>query len=145
MTDTRNEEAGGLSWLMQNFVEDTPSVLAAQLSSADGLQLARWGLDKEQADYLSPIVAAHLPLFNGSLQKVTRSAETVHEDTVVNAGNVIVFVVSAGQGGILCALTEKSADIGVVGFELGELVNRVGRHLGVDPRSRDSHAHEPLG
>ncbi|MFR9675805.1 roadblock/LC7 domain-containing protein [Streptomyces sp. TR02-1] len=138
MTETTGHRAPAmpnLDWLMNQFVSTIPDVRAVQLSSIDGFKLASHGLaDEERADYLSAIVSGHLPLFNGSLQKVTGLPNTRHVETVVNANDTIAIIASAGEGGILAALTEPTADVGMVGHELGELVKRVGEHLGVDPR-----------
>lgn len=45
-----------------------------------------------------------------------------------------LFVVAAGSGNCLCALSAAEADIVQVAYEMTLLVNRVGEHLGVAER-----------
>lgn len=146
MSNTAGSSTGGLDWLMEKFVQDVPHTQAVQLASADGLPVARHGLDKDRSDYLSAITSGHMSLFNNSLrQQVTDSPKTVHQVSVIDVGDTIVIIVSAGEGGILTALAEPHADAGFVGHELGELVKRVGDHLGVAPREIDgAAAQDPL-
>jgi len=59
--------------------------------------------------------------------------------TVIEMQNGYLLLMSVGDGSHLAVLTEDSADIGQVGYEMALLVERVGAALTPAPREAVSH------
>ena len=116
--------ARDLGWLITNFVDRIPGAESAVVVSSDGLVLSLSAkIPRESADQMAAITSGLAGLTAGA-------ARCFH------AGNVVqiivemeggyLFVTSVSDGSSLAVLCEPSCDIGLVGYEMSLLVDRVG-------------------
>ncbi|GAA3310444.1 hypothetical protein GCM10020295_77560 [Streptomyces cinereospinus] len=56
-----------------------------------------------------------------------------HSMTEFHGG--LLFIVEAGEGAHLAVIAQESADPGVVGHQMTELVEQIGDHLRAEPRT----------
>ena len=131
MTQTTNQSAN-LTWLLDDLVERVPTARQAVVLSADGLMMgASAGLKREDAEHLSAMAAGFQSLAKGASRHF--KAGPVRQ-TVVEMEQGYLLLMSVGDGSHLAVLTEDSADIGQVGYEMALLVDRVGRMIQAQAR-----------
>jgi predicted regulator of Ras-like GTPase activity (Roadblock/LC7/MglB family) len=122
-----------LNWLLANFVAQVPATRSALVATTDGLKKFVHGLDSDGADKLAAIASGFVSLarstgsgFGGGLGVRQVIAEL--EDT-------LLFVSTAGHRALLAVLASHEADVGVIGYEMGQLVRRVPSYLETPARS----------
>jgi uncharacterized protein len=121
-----------LDWLVTRFVSEVPDVAHGILVSSDGLLMAASAsIPGERGEQLAAVSsglaslavgAAHLLGGGGVLQ------------TVVEMEQGYLMLMSVGDGSYLAVLTQASADIGQIGYEMALLVDRVGKVVQARPR-----------
>ena len=122
-----------LDWLCRDFATGTPGVRQVLVVAADGLRLATSdGVDERLADQLCAATSGLVSLARGTAALL--GAEPVHQTIVETAGGYL-FVTSISQGSVLAVFTTRSADMGLVGYEMTMLAARVGHAL--TPGTRD--------
>ncbi len=124
-----------LTWLLMNLLERTPGTRHALVLSRDGLKLC-WTdhLTLDQADQLAAICSGIQALAQGaSVEFGDGSGGVRHSMTEFHGG--LLFIVEAGQGAHLAVVAQESADPGVVGHQMTELVEQIGEHLRAEPRT----------
>jgi hypothetical protein len=114
-----------LDWLVTRFVDDVPDAAHAILLSADGLLMA--ASDSIPADRAEQVAAV-----SSGLASLGVGASRLFEggavlQTIVEMEHGYLMLMSVGDGSNLAVLTQESADIGQVGYEMALLVDRVGR------------------
>lgn len=115
-----------LSWLVTNLVERVPDIAHAIVVSADGLPLAvSAGFPKEHAETLAAITSGLASLTQGASRVFEGGAVT---QTVVEMHGGVLVVMAVSNGSSLAVLA-TSLDLGLVGYEMTLLVERVGRVL----------------
>ncbi|MGH3904857.1 MAG: roadblock/LC7 domain-containing protein [Pseudonocardiaceae bacterium] len=114
-------------WLVDDFVNRVPGVAHAVVVSADGLLLtASRHLPRDRADQLAAVASGLVSLTQGA----ARCFEAGHVvQTVVEMERGIVLLMSMGEGSCLAVLAAPHCDIGLVGYEMTLLADRVGRQL----------------
>jgi uncharacterized protein len=123
---------GQLDWLVGDFVQGTPGVVHALVVSGDGLRLAgSRRVDTTLGDQLSAAASGLVSLARGTAQLLGTEPVT---QTIVEMAGGYLFVTSVNQGSTLVVLTERTADMGMVGYEMTMLANRVGHALTPAPR-----------
>lgn len=124
-----------LTWLLMNLLERTPGTRHALVLSRDGLKLCRTDhLTLDQADQLAAICSGIQALAQGaSVEFGDGTGGVRHSMTEFHGG--LLFIVDAGRGAHLAVLAEQSADPGVVGHQMTELVEQIGDHLRAEPRA----------
>ncbi len=126
MTDL-NSEASQLNGLVENFASTVAGVKHALVFSVDGLPIARSSqLLSDASDRLSTVAAATIGLAEGSTKGT--GVGDVREVMIVME-NAYLFVTRIGHGGALAVLTSPSADVDLIGYEMGLLVERSGSLL----------------
>ncbi|MGJ7440054.1 roadblock/LC7 domain-containing protein [Aquipuribacter sp. MA13-6] len=116
-----------LDWVMSGLKKKVPGVLHALTATADGLHLASTpGLDPATQKLLSSITSG--------LASLTASAATTcgaerPVQTLVEIDRGFMIVASIGDTAAVIVLTSRDVDLGLVGYELGLLVQRIGRVL----------------
>jgi predicted regulator of Ras-like GTPase activity (Roadblock/LC7/MglB family) len=121
-----------LSWLLDDLVSRVAEVSKAVILTRDGLVVgASTGLTREDAEHLSAMAAGMQSLARGAGRHFGGGRV---RQTIVEMENSFLFVIAAGEGSCLAALTSANADVGLVAFEMAVLVKRVGPHLLVGPR-----------
>jgi hypothetical protein len=113
-----------LNWLIANFVHDTDGVRDAVAVSSDGLLVAMSaGLDRASADRLAALVAG--------LTGLARSASRTYGYNelrliMIEMGGGFLLVSAMATGGCIAVLADSHGDIGLIGYEIATLVDRVG-------------------
>lgn len=122
-----------VDWLLDEFVQTTPGVRHTLVISGDGLRVAASkGVDTALADGLSAAVSGLVSLARGAAGLL--DAEPVTQTIVEMVGGYL-FATSVSQGSVLVVYTERTCDMGMVGYEMTMLANRVGHALTPAARS----------
>lgn len=131
---TNEESTHQLSWLITGLVERVPQARSALLLSADGLVRARTSdLSKDDADHMAAIASGLWSLASGAGRKFAGSGAV--RQVGVEMDGALLFVAAAGFGTCISVLTSDSADPGLIGFEMAQLVRSMRPHLETAPRS----------
>ena len=115
------------AWLVDDFVTRVPGVAHAVVISADGLLLtASNRLPRDRADQLAAVASGLVSLTQGAA-RCFEAGEVVQ--TVAEMERGIVLLMSISDGSCLATLAAPNCDIGLVGYEMTLLVDRVGQLL----------------
>jgi len=115
----------GLDWLVTKFVNDVPDTAHSILVSADGLLMAASAsIPDDRAEQVAAVSSGLASLAVGAARLFDGGAVL---QTVVEMEGGFLLLMSVGDGSHLAVLTQDSADIGQVGYEMALLVDRVGR------------------
>jgi predicted regulator of Ras-like GTPase activity (Roadblock/LC7/MglB family) len=121
-----------LGWLLDDLTQRVEYVRHVLVLSNDGLVTGcSTGLKRADAEHLAAVSSGLFSLAKGSGRHF--GAGRVRQ-TMVEFDDALLFVTAAGDGSCLCVLSAAEADISQIAYEMTLLVNRVGEHLGVDPR-----------
>jgi uncharacterized protein len=124
-TELTAETESELSWLVSSFKRDVPGVAHAVLVSADGLMVAASdGLPRDRADQLSAMAAGLSSLTTGAAHLFAAGRVV---QSVIEMERGFMLLMSVGDGSHLAVLAQHGCDIGLVGYEMTLLVDRVGR------------------
>jgi hypothetical protein len=116
-----------MDWLLDDFVKATPGVVHSLVISGDGLRLAAsQEVGTALADGLSAAASGLVSLARGAASLL--GSEPVSQTIVEMAGGYL-FATSVSQGSVLVVHTERNCDIGMVGYEMTMLANRMGHVL----------------
>ncbi|PWV74806.1 hypothetical protein SAMN05421630_10847 [Prauserella marina] len=115
----------GPGWLVSAFTEEVSGVAHAALVSADGLLVAAdSGLPKDRADQLSAIASGLSSLAVGTAELFAAGRVV---QSVIEMEEGFLLLMSVGDGSNLVVLASVGCDIGLVGYEMTLLVDRVGK------------------
>lgn len=135
---TADAEAS-LGWLVSAFTKEVPGVAHAVLVSADGLMVAASdGLPRDRADQLSAMAAGLSSLTVGAAQLFTAGRVV---QSVIEMERGFLLLMSVGDGSHLAVLAAAGCDIGLVGYEMTLLVDRVGRMVDTPVRATAPEQH----
>lgn len=127
-------------WLVNDFVNRVSGVAHALVVSAEGMPLAASAyLPRDRADQLAAVASGLISLTQGAA-RCFDAGQVVQ--TVVEMDRGIVLLMSISDGSSLAVLAAPGCDIGLVGYEMTLLVDRVGQQL--TPLSR-AELHGALG
>ncbi|MCT2585484.1 roadblock/LC7 domain-containing protein [Actinophytocola gossypii] len=125
MTTESTASEPSLGWLVSAFTQEVPGVTHAVLVSADGLLVAASeGLPRDTADQMSALTAGLSSLTVGAADLF--AAGRVVQSVIELEGGFLLLM-SVGDGSHLAVLASPRCDIGLVGYEMTLLVDRVGR------------------
>jgi predicted regulator of Ras-like GTPase activity (Roadblock/LC7/MglB family) len=114
-------------WLVSNFAEHVPGVAHTVVVSADGLLLTSSArLPRDRADQLAAVASGLISLTQGAARCF--DAGNVVQ-TVVEMDRGIVMLMAISDGSCLAVLASPNCDIGLIGYEMTLLVDRVGQLL----------------
>ena len=123
--DLPQNDERGLDWVVTKFVDEVPYAAHAILVSADGLLMAAsTSIPGDRAEQLAAVSSGLASLAVGAARLFDGGAVL---QTVVEMEHGYLLLMSVGDGSHLAVLTQDSADIGQVGYEMALLVDRVGR------------------
>ena len=126
-------EASNVNWLVSNFVERVPGVTEAIVVSADGLPMAKSeGLDRDAADRFAAVASGLIGLSYGAAGRF--GGGRVNE-IIIEMEHAFIFVTGISDGSCLAVVAAATCDVGLVGYEMAVLVERVGPVL--TPQLRD--------
>jgi uncharacterized protein len=121
-----------IDFLLDDFIKRVPQVAHAVAVSSDGLVLAASRrLPADSRDQLAAVGSGLVSLLRGAATFFS-AGRVISNVTELDGG--FMFSMSVNSGASLLVLASKSCDIGHVGHELAELINRVGPAL--TPRQR---------
>ena len=133
--------ADSLNWLTVRFVEQIPSVREAIVVSSDGLPLAvSGGVARESAERLSAVASGLIGLAYGSAGRFGAGAVN---NVIIEMDHGWLFVTGIRDGSLLCVMTVKEADIGLIGYEMALFADRAGDVL--TPEVREELKSDLLG
>jgi hypothetical protein len=133
--------ADSLNWLTVRFVEQIPSVREAIVVSSDGLPLAvSEGVARESAERLSAVASGLIGLAYGSAGRFGAGAVN---NVIIEMDHGWLFVTGIRDGSLLCVITVKEADIGLIGYEMALFADRAGDVL--TPEVREELKSDLLG
>ncbi|MBA2282707.1 MAG: roadblock/LC7 domain-containing protein [Acidimicrobiia bacterium] len=116
-----------LNWLINGFTDRVPGASNAVVVSTDGLVVAMSDhLDRAHADQLAAITAG--------LSSLTKGAATCFQagevrQLIVEMSAGYLFVTTVSEGSCFAVFATPDCDIGLVGYEMGLLVERLGAVL----------------
>ncbi|GAB3008232.1 roadblock/LC7 domain-containing protein [Saccharothrix stipae] len=131
---TATEELDNFSWLVDDFVARVAGVAHAIVVSADGLLLASSErLPIDRAEQLAA-VSSGLVSLNLGAARCFEAGEV--KQTVVEMERGYLFLMSISDGSCLAVLAAPNCDIGLIGYAMTRLVERVGVQLTPEIRSQ---------
>lgn len=120
-------EAQNMNWLLESFTERVTGVIDAIAVSADGLLMAMSsGIGRSGADQLAAVTSGLTSLTQGAARCF--GGGNVNQ-VVVELDGGYMFFMSISHGSALAVVSEKSADVGLVGYEMSMLAKRMGTVL----------------
>ena len=126
------DDERSLDWLVTRLVDEVPDVAHAILLSADGLLMAAsTSIPSERAEQVAAVSSGLASLAVGASRLFDGG---VVLQTIVEMEHGYLMLMSVGDGSNLAVLTQESADIGQVGYEMALLVDRVGRMVQAQAR-----------
>jgi predicted regulator of Ras-like GTPase activity (Roadblock/LC7/MglB family) len=127
-----NHDPRGLDWVVSKFVDEVPSAAHAILVSADGLLMAKSErLPDERAEQVAAVGSGLASLAVGAARLFEGGAVL---QTVIEMQHGYLLLMSVGDGSHLAVLTQATADIGQVGYEMALMVERVGQMVQAQAR-----------
>jgi predicted regulator of Ras-like GTPase activity (Roadblock/LC7/MglB family) len=121
-----------LDWLLAEFARVTPGVLHSLVVTRDGLRLAASErIDVDLADRLSAATSGLVSLAHTVAQ--TFQAGPM-EQTILEMRGGYLFVTPISGTSALAVFTDRHCDIGMIGYEMTLLAERVGHALIPAPR-----------
>lgn len=119
--------ARNFNWLLSNFVRDVVGVREAIAVSSDGFLLAgSAGRERDGVEQFAAIISGITSLTNGA-GHLLNCGEV--EQVIVEMRHGVLFVSSISDGSALGVLAEKDCDMGLIGYEMTLLLDRVGSTL----------------
>lgn len=119
--------AQDLNWLVASFADRVPGIAHAIAVSADGLLMASSErLPRDKADQLAAIASGLVSLTQGAAACFEGGSVS---QTIVEMSTGFLLVMSISDGSSLAVLSNRSCDLGQVGYEMALLVERVGAVL----------------
>lgn len=120
-------DAEQFSFLLDNFVTETPGVDDAMAVSADGIKLAAsQGLPRATADQFGAITSGLASLTLGAARCFAE--DNVHR-VIIEMDRSYLLIVNITHGSVLGVVATKEADIGLVAYEMTIFAERAGRVL----------------
>jgi len=127
MSTALNADLDNFHWLLQQFANTTAGVLEATTVSSDGFLLASSsGADRENAEQLAAVTAGLASLTRGAAEMFNMEAV---EQVLIEMSRGHLFIATISDGSSLAVLADKRADLGLVGYEMALMVDRVGAVL----------------
>ncbi|MFG2140327.1 roadblock/LC7 domain-containing protein [Streptomyces sp. NPDC048650] len=126
-----------LDWMLENLLQKTPGARHALVLSRDGLKLCHSkDLTVDQADQLAAIASGIQSLSHGASVEFGDGTGGVRQAMTEFHGGLL-FIVEAGNGAHLALIAVEDADVGLIGFNMNELVEQIGEYLQAAPRDED--------
>jgi uncharacterized protein len=121
-------------WLIDDFVNRVSGVAHALVVSAEGLPLtASAHLPTDRADQLAAVASGLVSLAQGAARCFDAGRVV---QTVVELDRGLMLLMSISDGSSLAVLATPTCDIGLVGYEMTLLVDRVGQQRTLHPRTQ---------
>jgi uncharacterized protein len=120
-------DASNVNWLLSNFVERVPGVTEAVVVSSDGLPLSMsGGIDRATADRFAAVSSGLIGLAFGAAGRFGGGSVL---QVIIEMEQAFLFVTGISDGSCLALSARSDCDVGLVGYEMAVLVERVGSVL----------------
>ncbi len=127
MTTSMGTDLQRFHWLLQQFVANTAGALEATAVSSDGFLLASSsGPGLKNGEQLAAVTAGLVSLTRGASEMFAMGDV---EQVLIEMTHGHVFISTISDGSALAVLADKRADLGLVGYEMMLMVDRVGSVL----------------
>ncbi len=124
---TLSDKANNVNWLMASFVRSTPGVEQAVAVSSDGLLIALSAqLERASADKMAAIITGMRALAHGAANELNKGQV---RQVLVEMQSAYLFISAISGGSTIGVVTARDCDLGLVGYEITLLVERVGAQL----------------
>ena len=127
MTTAHQQLDLDLDFVLGRFVEDTDGVVYAQTVSADGMHLASSpGVDSARQDTFAAIASGLASLTDSTVELFGIGA--MHRQIIEASGGWVLLSrvsITASLG----VVAERSADLGLIGYEMTRLAKQLGEAL----------------
>lgn len=125
MTTARDD--GDLNWLITSFTQRIAGATSAVVVSTDGLVLAMSErIVRDTADQLAAVTSGLASLTAGAARCFEAGAVS---QVIVEMTGGYLFVTTVSDGSALAVMCEPDCDIGLIGYEMSLLVDRIGQVL----------------
>jgi predicted regulator of Ras-like GTPase activity (Roadblock/LC7/MglB family) len=119
-----NQSDGGLGFILDAFVAETPGVTYAQTVSADGMDLAAsTGLGQTERDTFAAIASGLASLTDSAVD--TFGLGAVNRQ-IIEASSGWILLSRISTTAAMGVVAEPSADLGLIGYEMTLLAKRLG-------------------
>ena len=123
-----------LGFVLDSFVDEIDGVRFAQTVSADGIHLASSECDdREQLETFAAIASGLASLSDGTVDLFDAGVVTRQ---IIEASNGWILLQRISNTASIGVVAEKSADLGLVGYEMALLSKRLGSVLSPDVVNR---------
>jgi len=127
MTGPSRATDSQLDWLLIDFVRSTPGVRHSLVVAADGLRLAASDqLDEGLADRLAAVSSGLSSLAENVSDSFTAGPI---QQTIIEMAGGYLFITPVSGASSLTVFAERKCDMGLVGYEMTLLADRVGHAL----------------
>jgi predicted regulator of Ras-like GTPase activity (Roadblock/LC7/MglB family) len=127
MSIDTTQEIHQFHWLLEQFSGNTAGVLEAIAVSSDGFLLASSsGAARQNAEQLAAVTAGLASLTRGAAEMFNMDSV---EQVLIEMSGGHMFISTISDGSSLAVLADKRADLGLVGYEMALMVERVGTVL----------------
>lgn len=127
MNGTHATDRQRLDWLLVEFVRNTPGVVHGIVVAGDGLQLAASeGIERGLGDRVSALTSGLVSLADSAARSF--QAGPMQQAIIEMAGGYL-FVTPISGASSLAVFTTPDCDMGMVGYEMTLLADRVGHVL----------------
>ena len=121
------DPSADLSWLLDNFVRETPGVECAQTMSSDGMHLAASSaMNEVQCDQFAAISSGLVSL-GDSARDVFGHAPLIR--TIIETESGWILITRVSNLASLALICGPDADLGLIGYELTGLVDKAGAYM----------------
>ncbi|MEE8600063.1 roadblock/LC7 domain-containing protein [Euzebya tangerina] len=122
-----SQGAANVNWLLENFVRDTHGVEQAIGVSSDGLLMAVAAtMPRDEADKFAAVVSGLASLAISASGQLNKGALS---QVIIEFGGGYLVVCAISGGSRLGVVTGAEADLGLIGYEITMLAERVGAVL----------------
>lgn len=127
MMRTMSGAARNFNWLLSNFVRSTAGTREAVAVSSDGFLLASSASPpRDGAEQFAAIISGVTSLTNGA-GDILRCGRV--EQVVIEMEDGLLFISSISDGSALGVIASRDCDMGLIGYEMTLLLDRVGKTL----------------
>lgn len=113
-------------WMLKSFVEENSGVVTATAVSSDGLLIGSSSEDRDSVDQMAAVVAGMTSLARGAVDFLEHDHLS---NVLIETSDGFMFISQISDGSALAVLTTLDCDLGLVGYEITLLVERVGSAL----------------
>ena len=122
-----SQGAANVNWLLENFVRDTHGVEQAIGVSSDGLLMAVAAtMPRDEAEKFAAVVSGLTSLAISASNQLHKGALS---QVIIEFGGGYLVVCAISGGSRLGVVTAADADLGLIGYEITMLAERVGAVL----------------